>query len=51
MEDNIKMDLKETECKVVDWFHMAQDKIQWQALLNMVMNFQIPQKEGNFFNS
>jgi hypothetical protein len=26
----------------VDWIHLAQDKDQWQALVNMVMNLQVP---------
>jgi hypothetical protein len=34
---NIKMDLK-TGCHGVDWIQVDQDRIQWQALLNMIMN-------------
>jgi hypothetical protein len=37
-EDNIKMDLREIGLKGVDWMHMVQDKDQWQALVNTVMN-------------
>jgi hypothetical protein len=25
MEDNIKIDLKETGCKIIGWIHLAQD--------------------------
>jgi hypothetical protein len=32
------MDHKESRWKVVDWIHLAQDRDQWQTLLNMVMN-------------
>jgi hypothetical protein len=31
---NIKMELKYTECKNVDWIHLAQDDNQWRDLLN-----------------
>jgi hypothetical protein len=37
-EDNIKMDLREIGWEVVDWMHLAQDRDQWQALVNTVMN-------------
>jgi hypothetical protein len=50
-QGNIKMDIKETERDYVDWIHLAQDKIQWQTSVNMVMNLQVPQKAGNFLNS
>jgi hypothetical protein len=26
----------------VDWIHLAQDRDRWQALVNMVMNLQVP---------
>jgi hypothetical protein len=50
-EDNIKIDLKEIVCDDVDWIHLAQGKDQWQALVNMVMNLQVPWKMGNFLIS
>jgi hypothetical protein len=43
-ENNIKMDLgtiRYGRC-CVDWIHLAQDRGKWQALINMVMNFQVP---------
>jgi hypothetical protein len=31
-EDNIKMDLKEIGIDGANWIHLAQDRVQWQAL-------------------
>jgi hypothetical protein len=41
-EDNIKMDLRETGFEDVDWINLAQDRDRWQALVNTVMNLQVP---------
>ena len=41
-EGNIKMDIQEVECEVVDWIDLAQDKDMWWALVNAVMNFRVP---------
>jgi hypothetical protein len=38
--DNIRMDLGEVEWGDVDWIGLAQDRNQWRALVNAVMNFQ-----------
>jgi hypothetical protein len=35
-ENNIRMDLKETEWEGMYWIHLAQDRGHWQALLNIV---------------
>jgi hypothetical protein len=37
--NNIKMDLRETGWDGVDWIDMAQDRDQWRALVNTVLNF------------
>jgi hypothetical protein len=36
-EDNIKMDPREKGLEDVDWIHLAEDRNQCQALVNMVM--------------
>jgi hypothetical protein len=40
-EDNIKTDIKETGCKFVDWIQLAQDRVQWRAVVKMAMNFRV----------
>jgi len=50
-EDNIKMDLHEVGCRGMDWIMLVQDKDRWWALVNMVMNLQVPQNAGNFLTS
>jgi hypothetical protein len=37
-EDNIRMDLKEIGWGGIDWIDLAQDRAQWRALVNTVMN-------------
>jgi hypothetical protein len=38
----IKMDLREIGWDGVDWVDLAQDRDHWRALVNMVMNLQVP---------
>jgi hypothetical protein len=40
-EDNIRMDLTETGWRGVDWIHLPQDRGQWRAVLDTVMNLHI----------
>ena len=42
MGDNIKMDLQEVGCGVMDWINLAKDKDRWRALVNAVMNPRVP---------
>jgi hypothetical protein len=37
--DNINKDVKDIVCKEVDWTHLAQDRYQWRALVNTIINF------------
>jgi hypothetical protein len=41
-EDNIKMGLGEMEWCAMDWIYLAQDREQWRALVNMLMNLRVP---------
>ena len=41
-EDNIKMDFQEVGCGGMDWIDVAQDRDRWRALVNTVMNLQVP---------
>jgi hypothetical protein len=40
MEDNIKMEVGAVACGVY-WIQLAQDTIQWRAVVNTVMNLLI----------
>jgi hypothetical protein len=42
-EVNVKVDIiRETEWEGVDWMHVAQDRDQWWAVVNTVMNQPVP---------
>jgi hypothetical protein len=41
-EDNIKMDLQEMRCGVIDWIDLAQDRDRWRSLVSEVMNLRVP---------
>jgi hypothetical protein len=41
-EDNIRMDLTDIGCGRVNWIDLAQDRDQWRALVNKVMNLRFP---------
>jgi hypothetical protein len=39
--DNIKIDLREIEWDALDWINQAQERDQWRALVNTVMNLRV----------
>ena len=45
------MNLQEVEFGGMDWIELAQDKEKWWALVNAVMNLQVPYNAGNYLTS
>jgi hypothetical protein len=41
-EGNIKMDFRETGIDGAKWFLLAQDRVQWWAFVNTIMNLWVP---------
>jgi hypothetical protein len=41
-EDNIKMDLREIGIDEANWIRVFQDRVQWRAFVNTVMNLRVP---------
>jgi hypothetical protein len=44
-EDNIEMDLGEIGIDGANWIQLAQDRVQWRAFVNTVMNLRVPIKK------
>jgi hypothetical protein len=42
LEDNIKMDLGEIGIDGANWIRLAQNRVQWRAFVNTVMNPRVP---------
>jgi hypothetical protein len=40
--NSVKMDLREMGWDGMDWIDLAQDRDQWRALVNTVMNIRVP---------
>jgi hypothetical protein len=40
--ENIEMDLREMGWGGMDWIDLAQDRYQWGALVNTIMNLRVP---------
>jgi len=51
LEDKIRKDIREIVWEVLKYMHLDQDRDQWWALVNAVMNLRVPYKEGNFTSS
>jgi hypothetical protein len=49
--DSIKTDLRETGLGGTDWTDLAQDRDQWRALVNTVMNLRDPKNVGRSLTS
>jgi hypothetical protein len=49
--NNIKMNLTEVGWGSTDWIDIAEDRDQWRALVNTVMNLQFPCNVGKLLSS
>jgi hypothetical protein len=43
------MDLTEIGIEGANWIQLAQDRVQWRACVNTVMNLRVLQERGMFF--
>jgi transposase len=50
-EDNIKMDLTDIGIDGANWIQLAQDKVQWRACVNTVLNLRVPLESRIFLTS
>jgi len=41
-DDYIRMDLREVECKGIDWIGLAKDRDRWRAVVNAVISLRVP---------
>jgi hypothetical protein len=41
-EDNVQLDLREMGWDGMGWIHVAQDRGQWRAHVNTVINLRVP---------
>jgi hypothetical protein len=41
-EDNNKMDLREMGTDGANWIRLAQDRVQWWAFVNTILNLRVP---------
>ena len=41
-ECNIKIDIQEVGCGVMDWIEQADDRDRWRVLVNAVINLLVP---------
>jgi hypothetical protein len=45
------MERKETGYEIVGWIHLAQDRIQWRALVNTANDLHLSWVAGNFLTT
>jgi hypothetical protein len=50
-EDNIKMDLRDIGIDGANWIRLAQDRVQWRAYVNTVINLRVPYESRIFLTS
>jgi hypothetical protein len=48
-EDYIKIDLREIGIDRGNWIRLAQNRFQWLAFVNTVMNLRIPYRKQDIF--
>jgi hypothetical protein len=41
-EYNIRMNVREVGCRVMDWIELALDRDRWQTIVNAVINLRVP---------
>jgi len=51
VDGRMRLHLKEISWEGVYWIHLAQDRDQWRAGVNMVMNLRVLYKARNFLTS
>jgi hypothetical protein len=44
-EDNIEMDLREIGIDGANWIRLTQDRVQWRAFVNTVMNLRVTERK------
>ena len=50
-KDNNKISLKGTGCKTMDWIYVVQDRDNWQAFANAVINLWVPKNMEIFLTN
>jgi hypothetical protein len=50
-EDNIKKDVKDRGFEGVVWIQLAQDRVQWQAVVEVAMNLWVLYRAGDLLAS
>ena len=48
LEGNMKTDLKEIRWENMDWIYLAENKVKWQALINVTIELLVSYIAGNF---